>query len=282
MHPINLRSGVTENILSSIYNVDPDIKYRLLNKQIYDESKPSFYNQYCDKPVTNSEIIRYLKTSPKKIGLVLLNEVDNNDDPQDPHFATQIEFNYLTKNVLRPKYHGEINLIKAVLNQDNEYSIVNKFESSISPDINQLINIINVYEILDYDLFTIYNIYKNRHNCMRVNPMYAKQKLLGFLKLLGSIVDEKLLDLYYYYEYLLLNCFIFDISENYTELTTLRLNPKEPLLLENASKREVILYLNEAIEDPLKMEEYIALKKFLLFEFDRLLILVTNHIHTLN
>lgn len=276
MYPINLRSGVTENILTSIYDVDPQHTYRQLNRQIYDESKMSFYQQYCDKPITTSEIISYVNTKPKKIGIVIL--TDGHGINHDRHYTfTQIQYGYLTKQALRNRYHGEGNTIDIVLEGRN-HNVYNDFIDWEPMDMNELVNMTNTN--LDYDLLTIYNIYKARKDCMRVNPLYAKNKVLGFLNQLSIIPQQSLFDIYYYYEYLLLNYFVFDIMDGtYGELKPLALKPKNPLLLEDATKTEVMQYLSKAMDDPLDNEVYHEFKHAMIIEFNQLLNKVIDHIN---
>ena len=277
MQPINLRSGVTENILTSIYNVDPQHKYRQLNRQIYDESKMSFYTRYCDNPITTSEIISYVNTKPKKIGIIILTDGQGvNNDRQ--YLFTQIQYGYLTKQALRNRYHGEGSTIDLVL-EGREYNVYNDFIDWEPMDMNELTDITDID--IDYDLLTIYNIYKARKDCMRVNPLYAKQKVLAFLNQLTVIPQQSLFDIYYYYEYLLLNCFVFDIMDRtYGELKPFPLKPKNPLLLDQATKTEVMQYLSKVMDDPIDYEVYDEFKHAMIIEFNRLLDKVIEHIDT--
>ncbi len=56
MKPINLQSGVTENILSSIYDVDPQNKYRQLNKQIMVKLKHLFIKNIVITRLTTAKL----------------------------------------------------------------------------------------------------------------------------------------------------------------------------------------------------------------------------------
>ena len=70
---------------------------------------------------------------------------------------------------------------------------------------------------MDMDLMTIYNITKNRGDCMRVNRNYAKESVIRIFNkhraLKGSFYQ-----IYYYYQYLILNAFVFDILDKQYEL----------------------------------------------------------------
>lgn len=119
MEPIDLRSGVTENILSAIYDVDPQFKYRILNKQIYDESKLSFYNKNCDKLISMREIINYINTKPLKIGFIKLEE----DDDMDIGVALELHFTALEfKN---HDYYGYSSNISFLVDVNAQYYVEN-------------------------------------------------------------------------------------------------------------------------------------------------------------
>ena len=56
MHPVNLNPSLTNNILSSIYDVDDKQTYRRLNNQIYNETAETFYKRHCNKLIHPNEI----------------------------------------------------------------------------------------------------------------------------------------------------------------------------------------------------------------------------------
>lgn len=279
MNPVNLNSGVTENIMSSMYNVDPRLTYRQLNKQIYDESKISFYQRNCDKPLSKQEIIKYINTKPKKLGIVFLYEAE-----EDDYFENTIKFSYLTKQFFKSAYAAEYNSINIFLNyNNNDYFVENNFENMGTPTIDTLIDIINDKHIFDYDLLTIYNIYKNRGDCMRVNKNYAKNKVLNELNNILDIQDT-FFEIYYCYEYLILNFFMFDIEEKFDELDTIRLKYQTAYRsIINYESHEIIDYINNAMENPIdeNFKEYERLREYMLNEIERLTPKIISYINNM-
>ena len=280
MQSINLKSGVMENILSSMYDVDPDIKYRQLNRQIYDESKLSFYNKNCDKLITNREIINYINTKPKKIGLIKVEE----DEDEDMGSSTNIKFTYLTRSFLDyTKYTGEYNTISFILTEDmpQDYIVHNIVEDWGRPNIPMLVNMVVSDIIIGMDLLTMYHIYKNRGDCMRVNKNYAKNKVLNYLN--GFVNNaQSFYKIYYLYEYLILNCFILDIPvKEYTELESLTLEFKEVLSLQNYTVNEVLDALEQDIEDHKDIQLYQAHKTLMMNEINKLFPIIDNYFNNL-
>lgn len=70
MNPVMLPSSVIANIMTAIYHVDPYIKYRLLNKQIYNETAQLFYNSHCDDRLSKLEYNNYIATNPEKMDIL--------------------------------------------------------------------------------------------------------------------------------------------------------------------------------------------------------------------
>jgi hypothetical protein len=277
MNPVNLNSGVMENIMSSMYNVDPRSTYRQLNRQIYDESKMSFYQKNCNKPISKHEIIKYINTNPKKLGIVFLDE-----DEDDDYFESGVKFSYLTKQFFKSAYAGEYSSINIYLNNNNnDYYVENNFKIMGTPTVDTLIDVINDEYIFDYDLLTIYNIYKNRGDCMRVYKNYAKNKVLDELVNITNN-QNTFFEIYYCYEYLILNCFMFDIEEKFEELDTIRLKYETAYRsIVNFEPDEIIDYINNAMENPIdeNFKEYMQLRQYMLNEIDRLAPKIISYIN---
>lgn len=276
MKPIHLKSGVTENILSSMYDVDPRLTYRQLNKQVYNESGLSFYKKNCDKPLTPREIINYINTNPTKIGIVYLDENEDND-----FFEVGIKFLYLNKFFLQQdSYSGENNMFKTQLRE--EYVLKNRVDTWGSPDTEMIVEIINTNFVTDYDLLTIYNVYKNRGDCMRVNKNYAKEKTLSILDNNTATSKDSLFKIYYCYEYLILNCFMFDIAYKYKELDDLELKYEAPVIsIMNFTGDIVLNHIQEAMDKPQNSQLYNTLKQFMLKEIERITPSIIKHIQNM-
>ena len=115
MKPIHLKSGV--------YDVDPRLTYRQLNRQVYNESGMSFYKKNCDKPLSTREIINYINTNPTKIGIVY------EDEDEEDFFEVGVKFLYLNKFFLQhDRYTGETNMFKTRL-EDDEYVLKNRVDT---------------------------------------------------------------------------------------------------------------------------------------------------------
>ncbi len=203
---------------------------------------------------------------------------DENED--DISFFTDMQFGYLTRQTLiNDQYHGEYDIIRAILTPD-EYNVENVFENMGTPTIDALIEMVT-NGVIDYDLLTIYNIYKARENCMRVDSQYAKNKVLAMLTRLFTIPNASLFSIYYYYKFLMLNYFVFDINVKYVELETLPLYIDQPLSLENNTQEEVIRYLMKALGEPLDVEFYDIFKQQLIIKLNQLLSGLINHVKNL-
>ena len=276
MKPVHLKSGVTENILSSMYDVDPRLTYRQLNKQVYNESGLSFYKKNCDKPLTPREIINYINTNPKKMGIVYLDENEDVD-----FFEVGVKFLYLNKFFLQQDgYSGENNMFKTQLRE--EYVLKNRVDTWGTPDTEMIINIINDNFVTDYDLLTIYNVYKNRGDCMRVNKNYAKEKTLSILDNNTATSKDSLFKIYYCYEYLILNCFMFDIPYKYKELDDLALKYETPVIsIMNFTGDIVLNHIQQAMDKPENSQLYNTLKQFMLKEIERITPSIIKHIQNM-
>ncbi len=277
MKPIHLKSGVTENILSSMYDVDPRLTYRQLNKQVYNESGMSFYKKNCDKPLTPREIINYINTNPEKIGIVYEDE-----DEEEDFSEVGIKFLYLNKFFLQDdRYLGETNMFKTRLEGD-EYVLKNRLSTWGTPDTETIIEIIDMNFVTDYDLLTIYNVYKNRGDCMRVNKNYAKEKTLSILDNNTATSKDSLFKIYYCYEYLILNCFMFDIPYKYKELDDLELKYETPVIsIINFTGDIVLNHIQQAMDKPENSQLYNTLKQFMLKEIERITPSIIKHVQNM-
>lgn len=166
MKPIYLDEA--PDILSSIYDVDPSINYRQLNKRVYNQTALSFYEKNCNKPITLDEITNYVNSKPDKIAFIAHLEPYFTDDSAE----LGLFFRNFYKRKIVDKYVRETFAVEIVVNENNAFTTNHSYIRG--DDINDILE----ESTLDktYDLYTLYNIYKNRTNCMRVNENYAKEK----------------------------------------------------------------------------------------------------------
>lgn len=273
-----MNSGVMNNIMSSMYNVDPRLTYRQLNKQIYDETKMSFYMKNCDKPLSKQEIIKYINTKPKKIGIIILSE----DEDDDHELITEVKFAYFTRQFLNKNdYSGESNIFSVNVDEHNDY-VINNYEIWGTPSIDRLIEYVNDDHILNYDLLTIYRVYSSRKDCIKVNKNYARNKVLNVLDDIIADDQDSLYKIYFCYEYLLLNCFIFDIDQDFEELDTFNIKNTQTVSLANATPEEVLNYIIEVMDNPLDIKRYNKIKIFMLDEIERLTPIIVKSINNID
>lgn len=197
---------VTNNIMSSVYNADANIKYRQLNKQIYNETGQFFYEKYCDLPISHKEIRDYLLTNPRKFGSVLATTMNNNGIQE-----IAINFNYYELSPF-------VNIIYYISTFGLDYHRENntmELSNTINVDVSNIATINRlVASCRDYDLLTIYHVYRNRTNCVKVNKNYAKEKILEEFDTRFIVHDDMaLFDAYYIYQYMLLNCYVLNMDE---------------------------------------------------------------------
>lgn len=249
MYPINLNTGLSQNILASMYNVDPDIKYRQLNRQIYNETAQTFYHKNCDKSITSQEIANYLKTYPERLGIVVILEEDD-----DEYEISKIQFRHFYPRIFGAgQYNIEINDVYTKLMYENNYFYMGNENDIDSIKMSRLIeNILNLVtpRRFTYDLLTYYNIYKNRTNCMNVNKNYAKNKILKIFYE-KTALDQSFLTISYVYHYLILNCFVFNLLEkSYEPLPPIALIPNGNIK-DLMSEGELVGYMLDAMENPI-------------------------------
>ena len=270
-----MNSGVMNNIISSMYNVDPRLTYRQLNKQIYDETKMSFYMKNCDKPFNNQEIIKYINTKPKKIGIIILTEYEDEDG-----FKSEVIFGHFTRQFLNKNvYSGESNVFAVNVDGHNgDHYVINYNEIWGTPSIDKLIEYVNSGYILNYDLLTIYNIYNNRKDCTNVNKNYARNKVLSRLDEIIPDEQDSLYKIYFCYEYLLLNCFIFGIDQDFEELDAFTIHYP----FQNGTPENILNHIIKARDDPLDIKTYNKIKIFMLDEIERLTPIIVKSINNID
>ena len=120
----------------------------------------------------------------------------------------------------------------------------------------------------------MYNVYKSRTNCIIVNKHYAKQKIIEHLEWCKTVSTKSFLRIYCYYQYLILNCFVFNIvNEIYDLLPSIRFNyVNVPSIIQ---KQHMVDILENPIEDDLYNQQ----KLKMLNDIDRLELKIINHIH---
>lgn len=255
------------DIFSSIYDVDPSINYRQLNKRVYNQTALSFYERNCNKPITLDEIVNYINSKPDKIAFIepLLKYTD------DTETAIELYFRNFYKGKIVDKYIKETFIIQTIVNENEFFTINDSY--------------INGYDILEnftldktYDLYTLYNIYKNRINCMRVNKNYAKEKIMSIYKDKVD-VDDSFLNIYYVYLYLVLNCSVFDIPVNYIKINKIDLIP-QPFNVD-MSRDEASDFLYDILDRPENKELHNQEKQKMLSEINKLTKLLNHNIQQL-
>lgn len=241
----------------------------------------SFYEKNCDKPISKNEIIKYVNTNPKKLGIVEVDE-DIDEDEDDPYIQTGVRFSYFTRKFLQSdSYSAEYDTI-AVRSEENthDFYVMNYFGGVGSPNIDTLIDYINTRYFINCDLLTIYNIYNNRGDCMNVNKNYAKNKIIDFLK--KPLKQDSLYTIYYYYKYLLLTMFMFDIEYKVFELETLNLQFKNPQITSINhnfnTPDDIINDVEEIMENAVDMDEYYKLKNYMFIKIEEYTDKIIHHI----
>ena len=271
-------SGVLNNIMSAIYHIDPNIKYRQLNKQIYNETATTFYNTYSNLPIHKSEIINYIKTYPLKIGIVKLIY-----DTEWDYAYVGMAHHYLFKFTLfnTHDYPGNTNEFKIIASDGNNISIlVNNIHHYYSPHIEDLINDVTLNQIMFYDLLTYYHIYNHRGDCIRVNKNYAKEKVIHELE--NHIKLDSFFNIFMTYQYMLLNCFAFDIlNETYNEMKTMALYNIIDIPANRTNKDTFLIYLNESMNHPMNINLYNKQKEYMLHTIKKLKPQIENCIYQL-
>lgn len=254
------------DILSMIYNVDPRVDYRQLSKQLYNQTGLSFYEKNCDKPLTLTEIRNYITTKPDSFGMIH-KVVELDGDPIVIIFCNVIyqckmSDGYINEDIVFDIYHGRYN------------AFTENYIRSSSIEMDKLLT--NIKDGT-YDLYTLYQVYKNRTNCMKVNKNYAKEKIMKeFIK--ETKLDDSFLNTYIVYIYLCMNCYVFGEKMKYREIKRLKYNPE---YIRPRNDKEILDYIYGLLERPLQPELYEIEKNKMLEQINIMYNIVVNHIENL-
>lgn len=258
-YPRDINPALTNNILSVMYKVDEDPVYRQLNKQVYNETAQTFYDNNCRKPITNTEIITYFLTNPKRFGKVVYEEEENEINMIFMMYSLPV-FNNGRYDSTR---NGFYTIDEEYIHQEIDHQIIST---------NDIIKDLNID--MDMDLMTIYNITKNRGDCMRVNCNYAKESVIRIFNkhraLKGSFYQ-----IYYYYQYLILNAFVFDILDKQYELIHSFVVKPIGIVYENVDD-----YMESLLSNPIDQDLYNEQIKIMLNDINELEPKILNYIHT--
>lgn len=260
-YPRDINPVLTNNILTSMYNVDEDKVYRQLNTQVYNETAQTFYDKNCDRPISNNEIINYILTKPKRIGKVVYEEPENEKN---------VIFIMWTLPSFNTRNYYATHSVLYLNDEDEPYVNQDVFDRVTSMD--DIIEGVETDILLDMDLMTTYNMYINRKNCMRVNKNYAKQKVIKLFKS-HALKTKDFYDTYYYYQYLLLNAFVFDILDRQYEPIQLFFVKPIDMAYENVDE-----YM-ENFFNPVDKELYNEQMNTILNAIDELEPKILNYIH---
>src|SRR3982751_4649023 len=113
------------------------------------------------------------------MGIIILEEDEDEDE-----FISEIRFIYLNRSFLDyDRYTAESNNISYSL--DNElpqnYTVKHIQEAWGTPTMDMIIDIFQDNFFLGMDLLSLYQMYRNRGDCLRVNKNYAKYKVIEYL-----------------------------------------------------------------------------------------------------
>lgn len=266
MESIILPAPIIANIMTAIYHVNPYIKYRLLNKQIYRETAQVFYEKYGNCKISELEYSNYINTHPSKFGYL---QFSSYKDIITEYYVRMIYHSLpLFKST---HYHVIDNTLMSVNNTTTREIVVNPHldYDFISFDELKIKGIIE-----NYDLLTLYNVYKSRTNCTIVNKHYAQQKIIEHLELCKTVSTKSFLHIYCYYQYLILNCFVFNIvDEVYDLLPSMQFN------YVNVPSTISKSYMMDILENPIDVDIYNQQKLKMLNDIERLELKIINHIH---
>jgi hypothetical protein len=131
-------------------------KYLTINKKL---DKHTFYQEYCDLPISVNEFINYFIKQNKTPCIIYSNNIDEEDLPE------------FTVHIIHED-HVDVHML-FIDNTDEDEFIVNTITMSYIPynNIKDYINSFN-YNVIYYDVKTTFNILKNR-NCESIKPGYA-------------------------------------------------------------------------------------------------------------
>ena len=265
----SIPSGVIANIMTAIYHVDPDIKYRLLNKQIYRETAQAFYDNYNNQFISKLEYLNYIHTQPLKFGYFIFNHSTINVDSETQMMMYYYDLSLFNRN----QYNIMLNTL-IIENKNGVTFSKNKMDNKsltdplISPYVEQLV-------IENFDLFTKYNIYKSRTNCTIINKNYPKQKILYHISTYKDISTKSFLRIYCYYQYLILNCFVVNILDRVYDLIP-KIEFKYAPLPKEVGRKDI----ESVLENPIDVDIYNQQKIIMLNEIDRLEIKLMDYINT--
>jgi hypothetical protein len=241
--------SITNNIMSSVYDASPNIKYRQLNKQIYNETGQFFYEKYCDMPVSHMEIKKYIRSTPHKFGSVLTTTYNNNGTQE-----IAVNHHYYEVSTFDPTvYFLSSFTLDYHLDDDGNTALSNIIIVDVS-DINRIM--LQIDSSRDFDLLTLYHIYYRRTNCTKVNKNYARNKTIEEFNN-RFIVDENdpLFVVYYYYQYMMLNCYVFNMDEKPVLMPQSMIDYQD--IEDELTDEALMLHLQnivEYIEEPLKTQ----------------------------
>lgn len=272
-----LQSGIIENIMTAIYDTTKDYKYRLLNTKIYNETKLSFYNTFSNESPFQKEVIEYIKVCPKKVGFLSFyyDEIFNICNPKGI-------FNILTFSPEINKYNRLQKILDAIVNLVNKKLVVkNEIIKEKEYSLLEVIKSVETGIIDNFDILTRYNIYKNRINCVKVNNNYAKERILKALEDYKTSQTESFLHMYCYHQYLILNCYMFDIIDHpeYTYvLPELNFEYLDPERYDNHNYGSMLTFFMKIFDNQPDVLLFNKQKLIMKEEIDRLELLVKNYI----
>ena len=267
MELVILPSALIANIMTAIYHVDPDIKYRLLNKQVYKETAQAFYDKYNNHSISKFEYRHYINTTPLKFGYLALTSKFTSHN-----YQYDVSVNYCSLPIFKPSEYNVLNSQLTITNYLTKYVYMVQCAHTRKVSFETLKDNLE-YDIENYDLLTKYTIYKNRTNCMMVNPYYAKQKILNHMHDYKNIRTESFLPIYCYYQYLILNCFIFNLMDKAYDLIPYI----QFYYVSNMSETKEDV--NRMLDNPIDVDIYNQQKIIMLNEIDRLEVKIIDYIH---
>ncbi len=258
--------SLIENIMSSIYNATKDNKYRLLNKQIYNETRYLFFDTYQNMDIDADSVLFYVGNTSNKFGYLLfgLDDINHNYSCNFIYYLKKNEQYYLSqvRLVLEKEYDGYINLS----HPPNYHRTHTKKQATYHNGKIQINN---------YDLLTWYYLYKNRMPLDKKS--YAKKLTLNKLNSVKNTTS--FLSIYCYYNYMILNCYVFGITvqrRNISQLLKFRSLPR-PLY----DHKSLMNYMTNTLDQPCSDPLYEQYKLFMLKQIEILEKKVIDYINQL-
>lgn len=257
--------SLIENIMTAIYDATKDNKYRILNKQIYNETVALFYNTYENMEVKNDSFLSYVNTTSNKFGFILfsMDTIKHNYTCSFLYYTRKNDFNHLMLQHL------------ILENEYNQVKLTHLYDYDDIESKEQTHDKINTQCINNYDLLTWYSVYKNRMPYKM--DKYAKKLVFNKLNSIKNI--KSYLSIYCYYNYLILNCYVFGIPEERFMLGKSLNFPSLPRPIK--SYESLLKYMIQALDQPCSDPLYEDYKLFMLKEIKKLEVKVIDYINKL-